>query len=211
MPHRNDTFRPVQDQSRCVDPEPNAKKPPGGPQECLEPVRNQTYLQVYNCEFIRSPKPERFGRAMKQIYRPDYVQSHFVHYSTVTTDISKYRKDFGPAERYFQNVHGRDWRKGSPEVFLNELSQGLLVHTRSVLPNESQYRDQACKIGSTYGCAMGHLCPDTTPFVDEKHKDNVFVDADGRYCNCWKNDKIEENFVPKLNSMIKLHMTQSTA
>jgi hypothetical protein len=204
-------FRLMQDQSRCVDPEPYQKKPPGDQQECLEPALNQTYLQVYNCEFIRPPKPDRFERAMKQIYRPDFVQSHYVHYSTVTKDVSKYRKDFRPDERYFQNVHRREWMKGSPEVFLDELNQGILVHTRSVLPHESQYRDQQCKIGSTYDCAMGYLCPDTTPFIDEKHKENIFMDAEGHYCNCWKNDKVEENFVPKLSSMVQQHMAQINA
>jgi hypothetical protein len=100
---------------------------------------------------------------------------------------------------------------GSPEVFLDELHQGLLVHTRSVLPHESQYREQGCKIGSVYGCDMGYLCPDTTPFVDEKHKENAFVDAEGRYCNCWKNDKVEEIYIPKLNSVVEQHMMQSKA
>ncbi|KAI2510193.1 glycosyltransferase [Fragilaria crotonensis] len=204
---RIEHMTPMKDQSRCVDPVPQSKKPPGGPQQCLEPVHNQTYLQVYNCEFIRPPRPERFERAMKQIYRPDYVQSHFVHYSTVTRDVSKYRKNFGPDERYLRNVHGRDWKEGSPEIFLDELHQGRLVHARSVLPHESQYRDQGCKTGSPYGCDMGYLCPDTTPFVDEKHKENAFVDAEGRYCNCWKNDKVEDRYIPQLNSMVKRHMT----
>ncbi|KAL7549697.1 hypothetical protein ACHAWF_012964 [Thalassiosira exigua] len=52
--------------------------------QCLAKSDNRTYLETYNCEYIRSPKPDRFERAMKQFYRPDFVLSHFVHYSTVT-------------------------------------------------------------------------------------------------------------------------------
>ena len=73
---------------------------------------DKTYLETYNCEYIKSPKPERFSRAMvsirfmyllvslcyythlisccytqKQFYRPDFVLSHFVHYSTVTVSV----------------------------------------------------------------------------------------------------------------------------
>lgn len=195
----------MKDQSMCVDPAPKSKKPPGKAQDCLEPVKNQTFLQVYNCEYIRPPRPDRFERAMKQIYRPDFVQSHFVHYSTVTKDIARYHKEFGADETFVRKVHRKDWQADSPEVFLDELNQGLLVHTRSVLPHESQYREQGCQIGSKYGCAVGYVCPDSTPFEDEKHQDNVFVDAEGKYCNCWKNGKVENEYIPRLDSLLKEH------
>jgi hypothetical protein len=48
-------------------------------------------LRVYNCDYIRPPRPERFARAMKQIYRPAFVLSHFVHYSTITANIARYK------------------------------------------------------------------------------------------------------------------------
>jgi len=60
---------------------------------CLVPRRNETFLRVYNCDYIKPPRPERFERAMKQIYRPAFVPSHFVHYSTVTSDMARYFKD----------------------------------------------------------------------------------------------------------------------
>ena len=52
--------------------------------QCLTKSDAKTYLETYNCEYIKTPKPERFARAMKQLYRPNFVLSHFVHYSTVT-------------------------------------------------------------------------------------------------------------------------------
>ena len=31
---------------------------------CLTKKEENTYLETYNCEYIKSPKPERFARAM---------------------------------------------------------------------------------------------------------------------------------------------------
>lgn len=36
--------------------------------QCLTKSDNVTYLQTYNCEYIKSPKPERFARAMVSDY-----------------------------------------------------------------------------------------------------------------------------------------------
>ena len=80
---------------------------------CLTKDPQQTFLKSYNCEYIKSPKPDRFQRAMvctfrffdftkgcttahhyvkqKQLYRPDFVLNHFIHYSTVTSDLAKTR------------------------------------------------------------------------------------------------------------------------
>ena len=35
--------------------------------QCLIKSENKTYLETYNCEYIKSPKPERFSRAMVSI------------------------------------------------------------------------------------------------------------------------------------------------
>jgi hypothetical protein len=163
-------------------------------------MKKKTFLQMYNCEYIRSPKPERFHRAMKQIYRPSFVLSHFVHYSTVTTDIRSY-SDFlrnqpdGDPKKYR--------RKSYPfEMFMDEMTQGALVHARSVLPHETRRRSSECSIGSKHSCAVGYLCGDDVDFVDELHKDNVFFNSDGSFCNCWRNKVIEEVLVPKLETLL---------
>ena len=86
-------------------------------------------------DYIKPPRPSRFARAMKQIYRPDYVLSHFVHYSTVTSDIARYQKEQanGTGDDELPN-----WADvgADKEVFLNELEEGSLIHARSVLPQE---------------------------------------------------------------------------
>ena len=40
-------------------------------------------LQTYNCDRQAGPK-KKVMPAEKQLYRPDYVRQHYVHYSSVT-------------------------------------------------------------------------------------------------------------------------------
>lgn len=128
-----------------------------------------------------------------------------MHYSTVTSGIAKYYKDFEEGT-YDRNTHAKSWQANAPEIFLDELSEGMLIHTRSVLPHETKYRDQACALKSKYTCSVGFVCPDSTEFLDEKHKDNVFVDEAGSYCNCWRIARVEDELVPKLDEILKQHM-----
>lgn len=88
------------------------------------------------------------------------------------------------------------------EMFMNELTQGALVHGRSVLPHETKRRSAECTIGSKFGCEIGFLCADDVEFVDALHKDNVFQNADGSYCNCWRNKVIDDVLIPKLEDLL---------
>ena len=85
---------------------------------------------------------------------------------------------------------------------MNELTDGALVHARSVLPHETKRRSTTCSVGSKYNCAMGYLCDDDVKFVDDLHKDNVFSNSDGSYCNCWRNKVVDDVLVPKLESLL---------
>jgi hypothetical protein len=193
-----------EDQSTCKDP-----LPPRGPnvdriEPCIGPLASEPLLSVYNCDFIRPPKPERFARAMKQIYRPDHVLSHFVHYSTVTTDIAQTYIDLKKTsnEEFFPFVHASSWVKKSPEIFLDELNQGCLIHARSVLPHETMRKTAECFLGSKTNCVLGYACDDSVKFSDSLHKSNSFHNPDGSFCNCWRNQIVDDFFVPKLKERL---------
>ena len=79
------------------------------PEPCLVARSNETFLRVYNCDFIKLPRPERFSRAMKQIYRPDFVFQHFVHYSCVTRPIATYYKDRIDKDTFQKRVKDSEW------------------------------------------------------------------------------------------------------
>jgi len=60
---------------------------------CLVPRSNETFLSIFNCDTVKPPRPKGYFTNMKQIYRPDFVLSHFVHYSLITRGIAEYYKD----------------------------------------------------------------------------------------------------------------------
>jgi hypothetical protein len=215
----------LEDQSICVDPSQVKGVNKDKTEPCLGPKRGKTFLNVYNCEYIRSPKPERFARAMKQIYRTSYVLSHFVHYSTVTADLAQtyseyyYTHDYATNDTknnaaaplpYMRNLNERAGQLRSPELFMNELTEGALVHARSVLPHETRRRSAECYYGSKSGCMVGYLCDDSVAFIDVLHKNNSFQNPDGKYCNCWRNPVVDEILVPLLETRIKEASSTST-
>lgn len=192
---RVDLMEAAPDQSVCENPNHRKERLPIQP--CVVPRRNETFLRVYNCDFIKPPRPDRFARAMKQIYRPSFVLSHFVHYSTVTTGIARFFEDV-ESSNFTRAVQPAEWG----DKFLDELNEGILIHTKSVLPHETAARDAACRVDSRNSCQVGIVCPESTPFVDEEHKKNVFTDAKGNFCNCWINPNVEA-LIPRLEEEMR--------
>lgn len=88
-------------------------------------------------------------------------------------------------------------------TFLDELTEGVLVHAKSVLPHETMSRNATCRVGSKLSCQVGYACPDSTDFVDELHHKNVFTDESGNYCNCWVNHHLEDILIPKLDQALR--------
>lgn len=140
---------------------------------------------------------------MKQIYRPSYVLSHFVHYAAVTLDMAKYYKDY-PNDTdipYPENIK----QDSIHEYVLDELTEGVLIHAKTVLPHETSTRAKSCFANSKKVCSMGYACHNTTPFDDLTHTKNIFKDKDGNFCNCWIDEQIENYWIPLLERSIEEH------
>lgn len=75
------------DTSECSHPSENQQRLN---ETCLVKSKTETFLRTYNCNNVRPPRPLRFFTEMKQIYQPEFVLSHFVHYSVVTRDHARY-------------------------------------------------------------------------------------------------------------------------
>ena len=165
---------------------------------CLIRDQKYTFLQTYNCEYIKSPKPERFQRAMTQMYRPDYVLSHFVHYSTVTADLACTREETkdGKYDTYKRTSDPKT------ERFVDEINEGVMIHAKTMVPEEAVPRNARCKLGLHPGCNVAIPCPDDLPFDDKTHQGG-FQDRNGNYCNCWMNRKVSEVWLPKLESRLE--------
>jgi hypothetical protein len=193
---RVDLMRNESNPDLCYNPSLNTRvKFP--PESCAVPNENETFLKVYNCDYIKPPLPDRFSRAQKQIFRPDFVLSHFVHYSLVTTTIATTYKDTMDKSKYERKLADDAWH----DVFLND-TEGALVHTKAFLPHETMFRSSQCYRGSKIPCPVGIVCPESTPFEFEDHQTNQFVDDHGKYCNCWINPHVERELLPRLDKAL---------
>ena len=164
---------------------------------CLKKKDNITFIESYNCDYTPLPKPSWADRAKKQIYRPDYVLSHFVHYSTITKDILQTNAE--------ANALGESWfaryneRKKS-ERFTDEINEAVMVHTKTTVPGNTKGYREYCRAGfvETWNkkCRVGFPIPN-----------NVLVEnasrPDGYKYNCYTNDKLTNIFIPKLNEALK--------
>lgn len=207
-PHNS--LSPLEDQDACGDPitEPFLKD--YKPEPCLIPRRNETFLKVYNCDSVKLPRPERFSRAMKQIYRPDYVLSHYVHYSTVTEYSARYYDPKRPITDF--------QRKFDPdkELFLDELNEGTLIHARSVVPRDTVFRSTICQVNyPRMTCFLGYECPQSVEWIDDKGREkgaktkkflNPHQDPEGNFCSCWVNHYVDKVWVPKLEKELATHI-----
>lgn len=110
--------------------------------------------------------------------------NHFVHYSTVTKDTA-----------------GKGILTERKERFTDELNEGVLIHAKTLVPNEAVGRVERCAYKMTM-CSVGYECPDGLPFNDSTHKDG-FLYGDNEYCNCWVNRKVEIEWVPKLEKALR--------
>ena len=163
---------------------------------CVISKRDISRIQLYNCDYIKPPRPYRFQRAMKQIFRPSFVLSHFVHYTTVTQTMAQYFRDTKGAFKLDVKLIDQG------EVFVDEVEEGIMIHAKAILPAETMSRNSTCFNGSKKTCPVGIPCPASVPFDDTNHQMNPFRDNQGNFCNCWVNEKLEHHFLPLLQKIL---------
>lgn len=160
---------------------------------CLEKQPKKTFLQAYDCERTPLPKPSFGWRAKKQIYRPDFVWNHFVHYSTVTRRLKDAPHEASPPfiQRY------------PFERRVDELTEGFMLHTKSTYPSATRGWERSCRETSEEGrkkCPIGFAY-----FQDEQGsvQNEKPLTRDGFVRNCYKHSRIQNNLVSKLEELLK--------
>ena len=78
----------------------------------------------------------------------------------------------------------------------------MLIHAKTTVPAETFSREKMCKLKAPSHCLVGIPCPDNLPFSDALHKDNVFHNEKGEFCNCWMNRKVDTYWLPKLRDAL---------
>jgi hypothetical protein len=156
------------------------------------------FLEAYNCDTGGLPKPAWSDRARKQIYRPAYVQYHFVHYSTVPNSILM---------TYAESIrlNSSEWRhrqhgeKPPSERVTDELREAVMVHTKSVKPDQT--RESQCHKDfkrKWLGCWVAVPWPNNTKAQGEGAYNEI-----GMLYNCFVNDRVENYWLPKLKEAME--------
>ncbi len=166
---------------------------------CLMKNRSKTYMETYNCEPTTHPKPQSWAwRAKKQIYRPDFVLNHFVHYSVATRQI---------IDR--PELDSLRFNERQPfERRVNELEEGYLLHSKSTLPEMTANWHSKCPLkaasGSIKDCKVGIPSSDVLG-LDITSDESRFVESDvsAKYeSNCYPHIRVGR-LVPSLEEAIK--------
>ena len=177
---------PITDKDQC-----------GRGKSCFElevPFKN-TMLQTYNCDRQSGPK-KKVMPAEKQLYRPDYVRQHYVHYSSVTGLSELSESEFAQA--------GYDIKKtrAFPDPlsrFGDELEEAAMLHTKAVARQDTVGWLEACmdKYKGSLMCRIGVPFPDD--YDEAKHGTG---DEKGWAYNCYPNKKVDNYWAPLLSKAI---------
>lgn len=167
----------------------------------LSVPKNFTMLQAYNCDRQKPGGKKEKMPAEKQIYRPEYVLHHFIHYSTVTAMSEMNREDIEKL--------GRKWNPRNPfpdplSRFGDENKEALMLHTKAVAHQDTVSWEEACAASYTGGtyCRLG------VPFPHDLTGINISAGENGMKMNCYVNPKIDDYWVKELESKLKEHVPE---
>lgn len=160
-----------------------------------------TMLQTYNCDRQKPGQKTSAMPAEKQLYRPDYVLGHFVHYSVATVLSEKNRTEYAK--------DGFKWNsRGFPDPrqrFGDELAEALMVHTKAVARQDTNGWERVCHIDNFKQPKRNQgLCRLGVPFPDD-WTPAVNATKEGWAYNCYVNPQVENTLIPRLNERMAKH------
>jgi len=161
--------------------------------KCLTKRESATFLETYDCETTPLPKPNFGWRAQKQIYQPEYVLNHFVHYTMVTQ-----RANVHPDERIPAFL-----QRAPYERRVNELTEAFMLHAKTKPPAQTQGWKRIC--AAALQSSGKQTCPVGIPWplnVTTTNQEPV-LNEDGYSFNCYQHSKIQNHLVPRLREILK--------
>jgi hypothetical protein len=156
--------------------------------DCLAKQENATFLEAYDCEQTSLPKPDYGWRAKKQMYRPDFVLNHFVHYTTVTRRVHEAPKERSPA---FVQGHPYERR-------VDELTEAFMLHTKTTNPSSTKDWQSKCRDPKN-----PKNCPVGIPFPTLKTSRAGNHSANGLAHNCYPHERVQNEFKQKLEQLLR--------
>jgi len=162
-------------------------------EECFELSikKNTTIMEAYNCDRQKPGKKSSVMHAEKQIYKPEYVKQHFIHYSTVTETTEL-------AEDVYVEKYGTKSAFPDPlSRFGNEMNEGLMLHSKAIARQDTAGWKKNCHNNTK----KFDICRIGIPFPDDHS--NVTCDKSGWEYNCYVNPRIENYWVPLVKAKLK--------
>lgn len=189
--------------------------PPQDCNDCLDTnlPENKTFLGVYNCNYEKPPR-KNLMPAEKAIYRPDFVRLFFVHYATMTvyTQTGKLEA-MAKGESWAQRV-----RINKRSRFVNEETEGTMLHTKAVVPKETRKFNQSlfqnpdkAAIGVEWPPGMDKFSNATdakyvkTIVINGESHEAIMVEVNGKnyFPNCFTVPNVDEHWVPLLEKAVQ--------
>jgi hypothetical protein len=158
--------------------------------------KNTTFLEGYNCDRQKPGQKTKVMPAEKQIYRPDYVTQHMIHYSTVTQTTNLKLGDFAQKfkRRTFPDPLSR---------FADEVEEALMLHSKAVARQDTANWERNCHknyTGRSFDqCRLGIPWPDGE---DDTHHQSPH-NEEGWLYDCYINKRIDNYWGPKLRAQLK--------
>merc|ERR1712194_844499 len=153
-----------------------------------------SFFETYNCH--RENPRVNFVPAEKQIYKPDYVLLHHVHYSTVTVNSQLNMTATMKAD----NLSWRQRYKEKHVKVTDEETEALMLHTKSVVYSQTTNFEKFCR-----DKAQNNHCKLGFPWPDGRVSETNVTNENGFLYNCFVDEKIESFWVPKLKDELQKH------
>lgn len=162
---------------------------------CVQKRPDALFLETYNCDQDPIPKPEWATRAKKQLYRPDYVLSHFVHYSTITKGLMTTH-----AEAMTRNQTWGWHYTEKTERFTDELQEAVMLHGKTTMPGDTKRWSDKCRVD--FKRTWRDKCRVGFPFPRNEWSEGM-GNEDGFEYNCFTNQRLTEFWIPKLREAME--------
>mmetsp|Transcript_10201 Transcript_10201/g.21894 ORF Transcript_10201/g.21894 Transcript_10201/m.21894 type:complete len:930 (-) Transcript_10201:193-2982(-) len=165
---------------------------------CLRVKNGYLFAEVYNCDSDKFPKPEWSERAKKQLYQPEYVLTHYVHYATVTKGLMTTKEE---AKKMGKSWYMTFHESRSADQITDEINQAVMLHSKTTVPEYTKDWKRRCAVdfkpGHSENCRVGF------PWPRNDDKSTVKATSDGFGYNCYQNEKLNEVWLPKLRSAME--------
>uniref|UniRef100_A0A6U3QYP5 Uncharacterized protein n=1 Tax=Ditylum brightwellii TaxID=49249 RepID=A0A6U3QYP5_9STRA len=173
--------------------------------EILTKNTSLTYLETYDCETTKLPKPDFGWRAQKQIYKPEFVLNHYIHYSPITNRVNTH-----PNAVSLRYVQAKPYERR-----VDELKEGFLLHTKTTEPGKTNSwktkcsetaKKENCPVGIAYTDQWGDTLSASDNDAVMSKLDKTWMEDHSLGPNCYRHKVVQEHLVSMLEKAMKPYL-----